>query len=65
MPALVEDKIGAIRKGLYADLLVIRSKGKDPYQALLHSDPTDVRLVIVGGAPLYGDPDLMTRLLPG
>ncbi len=61
----VDKQIGAIRKGLYADLLLIRRSGKDPYQALLHASPLDVRLVIVGGIATYGDPDLMARLLLG
>ena len=37
----------------------------EPYQALLHANPADVRLVMVGGQPMYGDRDLMERLLPG
>lgn len=61
----VDKQIGSIEKGLYADLLFIRRGGKDPYQALLHASPADVRLVMVGGIALYGDPDLMTQLLPG
>lgn len=60
-----DKQIGSIQKGLYADLLLIRKVGKDPYQALLHAAPTDVRLVMVGGVPIYGDPDLMARLLTG
>lgn len=60
-----DKQIGSIAKGLYADLLLIRKTGTDPYRALLHLSPTDVRLVMVGGVPIYGDPDLMERLLPG
>lgn len=62
----VDKQIGALTKGLYADLLMIRRTGIDPYQALLHSNPADVRLVMIGGVPVYGDRDLMDRLLlPG
>jgi 5-methylthioadenosine/S-adenosylhomocysteine deaminase len=62
--AAADGKIGSLVKGMYADLLLIRRNGNDPYQALLHAGPADVRLVMVGGRPLYGDPDLMEKLLP-
>jgi hypothetical protein len=37
--------------------------GPIPNQALV-SSPADVRLVIVGGIPIYGDRDLLGRLIP-
>ena len=58
------DKIGALAKGMYADLLLIRKKGGDAYQALLEASPADVRLVVIGGVPVYGDRELMEKLLP-
>lgn len=61
----VDKQIGMLQKGSYADLLLIRRHGNDPYHTLLHADPADVRLVMVGGVPTYGDSDLMMRLLPG
>lgn len=57
--------IGSISKGLHADLLLIRKSNMTPYQALWHATPADVRLVMIGGLPVYGDQDLMERLLPG
>jgi cytosine/adenosine deaminase-related metal-dependent hydrolase len=60
-----DKQIGSLTKGLSADLLLIRKSGTDPYEALLHSSPADIRLVMVGGVPIYGDRDLMDRLLPG
>lgn len=57
--------IGSLAKGYYADLLLIRKSGKDPYRTLLEASPADIRLVIVGGVATYGDPDLMALLLPG
>lgn len=60
-----ETQIGTLAKDLYADLLLIRKNGANPYQALLHSSPADVRLVVIGGVPIYGDRDLMERLFPG
>lgn len=61
----VDKQIGSLTKGLYADLLLIKRSESNPYTALLHTSPGDVRLVIIGGVPIYGDPDLMKQLLPG
>lgn len=61
----LDDKIGKLARGLYADLLLLKRKGSDPYQALISATPSDIRLVVVGGTPVYGDPDLMNKLLPG
>jgi 5-methylthioadenosine/S-adenosylhomocysteine deaminase len=61
----VNKQIGSIHEGLYADLLLIKKSGTDAYQALLHASPADVRLVMIGGIPVYGDKDLMERLFPG
>jgi 5-methylthioadenosine/S-adenosylhomocysteine deaminase len=63
--AHVDKQIGSLTQGLYADLLLIRKSGADALQALLHASPGDVRLVMIGGTPVYGDRDLMSRLLPG
>jgi len=60
-----DTSIGSVATGFYADLLLIRKTGKDPYEALLHLEAADVRLVMVGGVPIYGDRDLMQQLLPG
>ena len=60
----VDKQIGSLAKGMYADLLLIRKNATDAYQALLHASPVDVRLVVIGGVPTYGDPDLMDKLLP-
>ena len=58
-------EIGSLAKGMYADLLLLRKGKSDAYQALLHASAADVRLVVIGGKPVYGDADLMDRLLPG
>ena len=65
MLAGADRQIGSLTKGLYADLLLIRRSGKsNAYEALLHAHATDVRLVVIGGVPTYGDWDLMNKLLP-
>lgn len=57
--------IGSINEGFYADLLLIKKTGADPYQALVRANAAEVRLVVIGGIAVYGDYDLMERLLPG
>jgi cytosine/adenosine deaminase-related metal-dependent hydrolase len=60
-----DKQIGSLAAGMYADLLLIRRNETDAYHALLHARPDDVRLVMIGGTPIYGDRDLMGALLPG
>jgi cytosine/adenosine deaminase-related metal-dependent hydrolase len=50
--------IGALAPGMKADLMVIGGDPCAPYDAVLAATPADVRLVVVGGVPLYGDPAL-------
>jgi 5-methylthioadenosine/S-adenosylhomocysteine deaminase len=47
--------IGSIAAGLKADLMVIDGDPSAPYDAVLAATPKEVRLVLVGGVPLYGD----------
>ncbi len=47
--------LGSITAGKKADLMVIGGDTTHPYDALLAASPADVRLVLVGGVPLYGD----------
>jgi 5-methylthioadenosine/S-adenosylhomocysteine deaminase len=57
------EQLGTIAVGLRADLLVMRrADSGTPLTAALRSTPPDVRLVIVGGKALYGDPELMRPL---
>ena len=50
--------IGSITVGKKADLMIIGGDITKPYDALLAATPADVRLVMVGGAVLYGDKGL-------
>jgi cytosine/adenosine deaminase-related metal-dependent hydrolase len=58
------DKIGSLAAGMAADLVIFPPKGDSPWTALLDAEPASVRLVMVAGKPLLGDPDLMKKLLP-
>ncbi|HKP02140.1 MAG TPA: amidohydrolase family protein [Chthoniobacterales bacterium] len=62
--ARLDDKVGSLKPGYFADLLVVGSQQTDPYRALLNARPTDIRLVVVGGRPMYGDEDLMQGVAP-
>jgi 5-methylthioadenosine/S-adenosylhomocysteine deaminase len=53
------DRIGRIKPGLYADLLVLRHRVPDPHRNLIEATERDVRLVLVGGRPVYGTPAYM------
>jgi cytosine/adenosine deaminase-related metal-dependent hydrolase len=55
----IDDEVGAIRAGLQADLLVIVGDRQSPYRALIQAQASDVQLVLIGGQPLLGTPDLM------
>jgi 5-methylthioadenosine/S-adenosylhomocysteine deaminase len=48
------DKIGSIRVGKNADVLVIKPRKKDPYEALVECRMEDIELLTLNSAPLYG-----------
>lgn len=60
----ISDKIGTLAPRYYADLLVLNRIEKDPYETVVHAGPADVKLVVIDGEPVYGDPVLMKKLLP-
>jgi len=59
-----EGEIGSLKPGLRADLLVIEGDGAKPYDALVGAKLGQVRLVVVRGKALYGDPIFMSKLAP-
>jgi hypothetical protein len=50
-----QDHIGTIEAGKLADLLVLDARHDDPYENLVRATEREVRLVMVGGVPRYGD----------
>jgi cytosine/adenosine deaminase-related metal-dependent hydrolase len=46
---------GRLQPGGAADLIVVRRAAGDPYEALVSSVRTDLRLTMIDGAPLVGD----------
>lgn len=57
----IADKVGSIREGLNADLLIISGDRSQPYRSLVQAEPGNVRLVMIGGVPVYGSASLMSR----
>jgi hypothetical protein len=60
----LDDRIGAIAAGKYADVIVLKRKELDAYDAIVHANLPDVELVIIEGRPVYGNPGTMKKLLP-
>ena len=64
----LSDKVGTLAPNMLADLVLIRRSADKPaanaFDAIVQASPADVRLVVVGGVPLYGDTDLMMKLHP-
>src|SRR3546814_966968 len=55
-----EQGVGSLQAGKRADLIVVRSKVRDPYMQLISADETRIGLVMIDGVRRYG----LRRLLP-
>lgn len=54
----LSDKIGTIKKGMLADIMVVHGSRTAPYDAVTAASAKDVVLTLVGGKALYGDAEL-------
>ena len=59
--AHIDDKVGTIQPGLFADLFLLHGDPTQPFDSLVQSRQQDVSLVVVNGVPIYGDAALMTK----
>jgi adenine deaminase len=59
--AHIDDKVGTIQPGLFADIFLLHGDPTQPFDALVQSKPQDVSLVVVNGVPIYGDATLMSK----
>ena len=59
--ARIDDKVGTIETGRYADLFVLKGDAAQPFTTLANAEPQDVQLVLIGGVPLFGSEKLMSR----
>jgi cytosine/adenosine deaminase-related metal-dependent hydrolase len=55
----LEDRIGRIRPGLCADLVVLAARRADPYRNLIESTEAHVLLVVANGRACYGMSELV------
>ena len=59
----IEDKIGALKTGLFADIAIFDGKGKEnPYRAIIEADPKSTALVLKRSSmpsPFVGGPDYL------
>jgi 5-methylthioadenosine/S-adenosylhomocysteine deaminase len=66
--ARLDAQIGALTPGKLADFIVINAaidpKASRPLDPVVNATAAKIVLVVVGGQPLYGDPALLTQLLP-
>jgi cytosine/adenosine deaminase-related metal-dependent hydrolase len=54
--------LGSLEETKRPDLLVVDGEDGDPYRHLLEATERDVKLVLVGGIPRYGQRSLVTKL---
>lgn len=54
-----EERVGRLRAGMHADLLVCARRSDDVYRNLVAAVEDDVRLVTINGYPMYGIGELM------
>jgi 5-methylthioadenosine/S-adenosylhomocysteine deaminase len=56
------DALGSLEPSKIADLVVVNNCQGDPYRKLFISTEADISLVVIGGIPRCGTPDLMLAL---
>lgn len=61
----LQDKIGALRKGMLADILVLERHHEDPWTNVVEALPAWVRLVTIGGDLAWFDPTLVSERVVG
>lgn len=57
----IEEIVGQIAPGFRANLVVIPGDPNAPYDALLTTDTAAVKLTVVDGRPMYGNPDILAE----
>lgn len=60
--AVDRPQVGSLVEGRYADVMVVPDRGCDAYDTLIDAPTADVRLVVLGGRPVYGDAALLGAL---
>jgi cytosine/adenosine deaminase-related metal-dependent hydrolase len=58
----LDDKLGQLREGRPADLVVFERRHEDPWRNVVEADPSWVELVMIDGDMAYGRADWLTPL---
>jgi 5-methylthioadenosine/S-adenosylhomocysteine deaminase len=58
----LENRIGALKEGSAADVLVLERRREDPWENVLEADPSCVELVMIEGDLAYGRADWLFEL---
>jgi cytosine/adenosine deaminase-related metal-dependent hydrolase len=56
--------VGTLEVGKLADILVVTGDPSSPYTSVLEARPQNIRLVLLGGAPSFGEPAIMESMVP-
>ncbi|OKO82300.1 hypothetical protein AC629_24285 [Bradyrhizobium sp. NAS80.1] len=59
--AQIDQWVGSIADGKYADVFMMKKNAMDAYANLVSASPADVTLVIVNGVPVYGTAERLTQ----
>jgi 5-methylthioadenosine/S-adenosylhomocysteine deaminase len=57
----LSDRLGTLAPGMMADFIVLPRKGSSPLDSLVDYEPASVKLVVVAGTPLLGDPEYLQQ----
>ena len=63
--ARIDDKVGTLAPGMLADLILVRPPqgNRNPYDAVVAGEVTNIDLVVIDGIPTYGQPEYLEKLL--
>ena len=64
--ARIDDKVGSLGPGMLADFFLVNPQAKTAaggtYDAIADGTVTDIDLVVIGGVPIYGSPEMLRTL---
>jgi len=55
----MENKIGTLDEGKLGDILILKARHDDPYENLVNASMKDIELLVLAGAPIYGETRFM------
>jgi len=61
--ARIDDKVGTIAAGMYADFFLLKPSTGNPYEQILSGNIAgSIDLVVINGVPVYGEPAMLKSL---